>query len=248
MCTVSFVPTRTGFLFAMNRDEKKSRVAAEAPRRRRTGHHTSLHPAEPGGGSWIGVNQKGVALALINWYAMPQKDGPLASRGIVVPQLLAEARLDRLGQRLAFLPLPRINPFRLIAVSLAERRVEEWGWNGDCLKVSRKDWRRRHWFSSGFEEMTAARTRAQVAAGAARANLAGTLPWLRRLHQSHRPACGAFSICMHRDDAQTVSYTEISVEPLRARMRYGAGPPCMEKPGAPLTLAFTKHFHSEAFA
>ncbi|MGH6827738.1 MAG: NRDE family protein [Rhizomicrobium sp.] len=238
MCTVSFLPLAEGFVLAMNRDEKKSRVRAEAPRRRPTGHNVSLHPAEPQGGSWIGINHKGLALALIDWHEMGQRQGDLLSRGIVVPHLLKEGRLSDLRAKLERLCLERINPFRLIAVSRSLGAIEEWRWDATRLAVLPKPWRRQHWFSSSAGETTAQRLRAGVAAKAGRAISAGTLPWLRRLHQSHGPQRGAFSICMHRDDAQTVSYAEILAGRHRASMRYAPGPLCREKPGAPVVLAF----------
>src|SRR5438552_1368403 len=37
---------------------------------------------------------------------------------------------------------------------------------------------------------------------------------------------GQFSICMHRRDAATVSYTEVAVPKRRATMRYKSGPCC----------------------
>jgi hypothetical protein len=49
---------------------------------------------------------------------------------------------------------------------------------------------------------------------------------LRALHRSHLPAKDAFAICMHRTDAQTVSYTEVMVESGRAVLRYAPGAPC----------------------
>jgi len=54
----------------------------------------------------------------------------------------------------------------------------------------------------------------------------GRLNWLRRLHRSHLPERGPFSICMHRSDAATVSYTEVAVSGQRATMRYKLGPYC----------------------
>ena len=54
----------------------------------------------------------------------------------------------------------------------------------------------------------------------------GTLDWLRRLHRSHAPACGPFSTCMHRTDAATVSYAEISVSIGLATMRHSPGSLC----------------------
>jgi hypothetical protein len=43
---------------------------------------------------------------------------------------------------------------------------------------------------------------------------------------------------MHREDAQTVSYTEIAATGRKAQMRYAGGPLCTKKPGAPRALLF----------
>ena len=233
MCTVSFLPLPSGFALAMNRDEKKTRVPGEKPRKARTGRTLSLHPQEPSGGTWIGVNHRGLALALINWHAQPLNENAQFSRGIIVPRLLAAANLARATSLLAGLPLKRINPFRLIAVSLSERTVAEWRWNGDCLNLSQKSWARGHWFSSGLDEAGVAKARAKIAMRAH-----GTLPHLRRLHGSHQPERGAFSVCMHRDDAETVSYTEILADRAGARMRHTQGALCKERLGAPSFLSF----------
>jgi Transport and Golgi organisation 2 len=238
MCTVSFLPTGQGFALAMNRDEKKSRVEGQKPRRRKAGFYVALHPAEPGGGTWIGVNQAGLALALINWHAQPLSENADVSRGVVVPHLLAAGSLARMARLIPSLPLARINPFRLIAASLSERKLEEWRWDGNCLNSSQKSWSPLHWFSSGHEEAQVADTRAR----AARRMAAGTISRLRRLHSSHQPERSAFSICMHRDDAETVSYTEIVANPAGAQMRYAAGALCKKRPGAPSFLSFRGPF------
>jgi hypothetical protein len=237
MCTVSFLPVQTGFVLAMNRDEKKSRVQGEYPRKARTGRHLSIHPSEPGGGTWIGVNQGGLALALINWHAEPLNERADLSRGIVVPHLLAAENLARATVLFASLPLRHINPFRLIAASLSEKRLQEWQWNGDCLNLSRKAWTRFHWFSSGHDEAGVAETRAKTAKQAR-----GTLSHLRRLHRSHQPERSAFSVCMHREDAETVSYTEILAFSRGAQMRHAAGALCKERVSAPAFLAFRGPF------
>lgn len=233
MCTVSFLPTQSGFALAMNRDEKKSRVAGEKPRRKRTGRFLALHPAEPYGGTWIGVNHRGMALALINWHAQPVNRNACVSRGIVVPHLLAADNPKRVTALFASLPLARINPFRLIAVSLRQRSLCEWRWDGNCLGLSQRAWARSHWFSSGIDEAGVAKARAKIAA-----RTLGTLLHLRRMHRSHRPERGAFSVCMHRDDAETVSYTEILAGPLGAQMRHAQGALCKERVSAPSFLSF----------
>jgi len=48
----------------------------------------------------------------------------------------------------------------------------------------------------------------------------------REFHHSHGDSRSAMSVCMHRSDARTVSYSEISVGPGFARFDYYAGSPC----------------------
>src|ERR1700754_5152352 len=158
MCTVSFLPGARGFFLAMNRDERKTRPRALPPRRRKTGAHVSLYPSEKSGGTWIGVNDAGLVLALINWYAKPQKDAG-QSRGIVIPALLAAGDLSEMSAALKKLPLVDLNPFRLIAISARERRLREWRWDGARLTSKRFSWQRRHWFSSGYDEALVNRNR-----------------------------------------------------------------------------------------
>jgi hypothetical protein len=237
MCTVSFLPTRHGFMLAMNRDEQVSRPRALAPRRHWAGTRASLYPSEAGGGTWIGTNDAGLSLALINWYAKPQRDRALCvSRGIIIPHLLAAESVAEVAAMFADLPLPRINPFRFIAVSAREQMVREWRWDGKALTCNRFGWTRRHWFSSGHDEALTNKKRAGVVRAAAKSSL--TPAGLRKLHQSHLPERGPFSICMHRKDARTVSYTEIVAAKSGVAMRYAAGSPCTKKPGTPRLLSF----------
>jgi hypothetical protein len=236
MCTVSFLPQTRGFFLAMNRDEQKSRARAMPPRRRQTGAHASLYPSEKSGGTWIGVNDAGMALALINWYAKPQRDRSLClSRGIVIPELLAAGDLKDLSAGLKNLPLSELNPFRLVAISIGERSVREWRWDGKSLTSKRFSWTRHHWFSSGYDEALVERRRRPLVRA-----IAETPSAIRRLHRSHKPERGPFSICMHRDVAETVSYTEIAVTKEKARLRYAAGAPCTKTMGVSRVLSRTR--------
>jgi hypothetical protein len=45
---------------------------------------------------------------------------------------------------------------------------------------------------------------------------------------------------MHRDVAETVSFTEIAVTKKQARLRYAAGAPCTNKIGAPRVLSLAR--------
>jgi hypothetical protein len=104
--------------------------------------------------------------------------------------------------------------------------VVEWRWNLKQLAMIRHPWESATWISSGLDEAGAQITRGQVFAAARRQRTFGRLEWLRRLHRSHQPERGAYSTCMHREDAATVSYTEIVVAPGNACLRYQAGAPC----------------------
>jgi hypothetical protein len=213
----------------MNRDESLTRPAALPPQVRREKGCAVVSPSEPGGGTWISVNDRGVTFALINWYAIEaQPNGKAVSRGIVVRDVASvEFREDAEGVIQA-LPLDGLNPFRLIGFFPLAEEIREWRWDQKSLTHQRHPWRTQQWISSGFDEPAAQRVRQGTFLAAQLQRSAGTLGWLRRLHQSHRPEKGPCSHCMHRTDAQTVSYTEIVVSPRRSIMRYQAGPPCQD--------------------
>jgi hypothetical protein len=124
------------------------------------------------------------------------------------------------------LPLNRINPFRLIGVFPTTSEIVEWRWNLKQLVRKNLPWKSQQWISSGFDEPAAQRVRGRTFRQAQKQESTGSLDWLRRLHRSHLPQTGPFSTCMHRNDAATVSYTEIVVSDQHALMRYGNAAPC----------------------
>ena len=225
MCSVSFIPREDGFVLAMNRDELISRVPALPPRVHYRGDLAVLCPSEPSGGTWIGISSAGMAFSLLNWHSQPNRPGEdLISRGEVVRALLSGGSSSAAASILKELPLRRMNPFRLIAVSLPERSLTEWRSGTEALTSEAHPWKRQHWFSSGFDEAGAIQVRQRVCA-----QFPGDLEdltTLRKLHATHQPMAGPFSLCMHREDAATVSYTEISVRDHTASMFYIAGSPC----------------------
>jgi len=227
MCSVTFLPRRRGYALAMNRDEKLTRVTGLPPVERIIGGCAVLAPSEPGGGTWIAVNDSGVTLSLINWYSIgEQVEEEIVSRGTVVGAAGSSRSPASVNAALGHLPLERINPFRLIGVFPAANEIAEWQWDLKSLARQHHRWQPQQWISSGFDEPTAQRVRSQTFRWALRQNSAGSLDWLRRLHRSHAPQTGPFSTCMHRSEAATVSYAEITVAPNEARMSYHAGAPC----------------------
>jgi len=227
MCTVSFIPGADGYCLGMNRDESRLRPIAFQPEVRRTPDGFAVYPSEPGGGTWIGMNDSGLCLALINWYKVPTL--PLRrtmSRGIVVKEMIQSRTVGQLSSFLRRLPLEEMPPFRLIGISPRESCVQEFRWDQNRVTRLRHRWAARHWFSSGLDEEQAEITRREVCRRAWNESDAGELGWLRRLHRSHVPERGGFSICMHREEAFTVSYTEIELCNTFGTMRYHPGSLC----------------------
>jgi hypothetical protein len=196
----------------MNRDEKLTRAIGTPPRKRRMNGRAVLCPAEPGGGTWIALNDSGASLALINWYSVTKRvERSPVSRGEVVKAVGAADSAEAASAGLNELPLKRINPFRLIGIFPASGEIVEWRWNLKRLVRKKAPWRTQQWISSGFDEPVAQRVRGGIFRDALLQKPARLLSWLRRLHRS---------------DAATVSYTEITVSSRTATMRYHAGTPC----------------------
>jgi hypothetical protein len=227
MCTVTFIAQRKGYCLGMNRDEKLTRVDGLSPTRKRIDGRTVLCPSEPTGGTWIALNDRGASLALINWYSVTRKvERNTISRGDVINTVGGADSAEFVNTRLGELPLQRINPFRLIGIFPASGEVVEWRWNLERLVRKKTRWRTQQWISSGFDESAAQRARGREFRHALDRTSAPNQSWLRKLHSSHAPHVGPFSTCMHRPDAATVSYTEITVSSRTATMRYHAGSPC----------------------
>ena len=232
MCTLSVVPTEEGYLAGMNRDEKLSRAGALRPSCARHGELTALSPREASGGTWIAGNDFGVLLALLNWHQTGGQGwgGKPRTRGSVIPQLIGAADLASMATRLATIRLDGMLPFRLIGVFRGPSAICEWRWDGEKIAGLDFPWRRKHWFSSSCSDQMAGRVRGAACSPGRSEPEIGRPEWLRELHRSHQPEPGPFSICVHRPDAATVSYTEVECDRFSISMRYMDGAPCL-RPG-----------------
>ena len=228
MCTLSFIPRREGYAVGMNRDELRLRPRALFPRVYESGQILAAYPSEPEGGTWIAVNGSGVLLALLNWnlnrpgIAMSKQ----CSRGGVIPELIFEGSFESADTVLEGRRLEGMLPFRFVRIDPQSRDIREWRWDGESVVTDRFPWTRRHWFSSSLSDAAAEeQRRATCRIVSLTGNPEGS-DWLANLHRSHRPRAGAYSLCVHRPDAATVSYTEVLHGPHLISMRYIDGSPC----------------------
>jgi hypothetical protein len=241
MCTISFVPKSRKFYLAMNRDEKFTRFTALPPSIVDVAGRRAIFPHEPEGGTWIAANDAGICFALVNWHRIKREPvHSCVTRGHVVKALAAKSSAREIAAGLVALPLRRLRPFRLIAIIPSEKSVTEWCWNLNRLSTHKHPWKSRHWFSSGYNEPKAERQRGRICKAAQNQKSEGRLDWLRRLHRSHSPERGPFSICMHRPDAATVSYTEVGVSKRRVTMRYKPGASCSDEAMAIKTMSLSR--------
>lgn len=120
MCTVTIVPYDDGFRLVCNRDERRDRQVATPPRVRRLQHRSAIFPVDPaGGGTWIGVNDAGLAAALLNRNidaAAPCGNRPLRSRGLIVPRLLDSGSVPDAVEMAVTLRPTQFDLFRLVLV------------------------------------------------------------------------------------------------------------------------------------
>jgi len=247
MCTLSVISRDNGYLLGMNRDEKIARGAGTPPEAREFGGTKAIYPSDGDRGTsisgtcisrtWIGANEHAVALALLNWndVVVGAVDVPKnRSRGLVIPALIGCHSLAGVREALDVLELAGMPPFRLVGVFPSERQICEWRWNSRQMEFLLHGWEVRQWFSSSLSDKQAERRRGATYHDAWNEADAGSVPWLRRLHASHAGAPGPFSLCVHRSDVRTLSYSEIECTSAVVRMEHFVGSPCERTVGDPI--------------
>jgi hypothetical protein len=244
MCTVTFFPRDHGYSLAMNRDERNSR-GATAPKIETFDGVQAVYPLDVQGGTWIAVNQHQASFALLNWNDVPPRAEKTHSRGAAVMAVRAASSPEETRASLGQIDLRGTLPFRLIGVFGALKIMTEWHWDQTLLRETAHPWERAHWFSSTLSDENAARERGATCQQAMEEADAGSSAWLRRLHASHAGG-DAFSVCVHRENVSTVSYSEIQVEEDSLQFRYFSGSPCkMQKFESVLELKTTPKLSHE---
>lgn len=231
MCTLSWGPLPGGFFVAFNRDERRSRAAGLGPRVLERNGVQALMPIDgEAGGTWIAVNELGCAVALLNGYRFQAADarpadGPLPwiSRGQLCMDVCDAGSVGEVAARLAARDLSRFRPFELVALD-AEGAAAVHTWDGAELEQHTLGPADRPLVSSSFDDAGARLQRRALFAhtvGAA-AGESDTL----RFHASHEPRRGAYSPCMHREDAHTVSFTHLRASADAVELSYRPSAPC----------------------
>lgn len=247
MCTVTwcFTPEVGGWALDLgfNRDERRSRPPARPPRLRvPVDALPFIAPEDPvGGGAWLALNAAGLCLALLNLYeaeaGSPRLPEASVSRGRVLWQLAGSPDAARVGEGLrGILERERPQPFQLLLVQGGvSRQARVWRWDGGSLTQQDLPTTTTLLSSSSYrpaEVVSARRSLHDAVAGPA-----GLAPAdMARFHRGHEPRRGPWSVCMHRPDARTVSYSQLRAGGSGLSFRYAAGAPCRAALGPALLL------------
>lgn len=221
MCTVSWTHREEGYELFCNRDERDSRMPALAPQVRDANGVRYLAPLDGDfGGTWIASNEWGLTLCLLNGTIDGTSTQPvrnLRSRGQIVLNLVEARRVEQVLAAMQTADLTPFSPFTLVALEpgLPASVLE---WCGCRLSIMPNGEALMPLISSSFDAMEVRKTRLLEF----RAN-AGDL---RSFHASHNPSPSAYSVCMHRTGASTVSYSSVTVSQGEVLFHYTPGAPC----------------------
>ena len=227
MCTISWLPSEDGYQVRMNRDERRSRSSGVPPQVIQIGGTKAIAPRDPeGGGTWIGVNDLGLTVALANVYppGPPSPPADPRSRGLLVLDALecpggqaAMALVDQADHG-------RFQPFHLLAFEPGQPVLAA-VWDGQALAYH-------HYERPGLVATSSSRDQRMAeevrrgwfeAQAVSHGGYTGVL--LDRLHRSRHPQPGPWAVSMERSDAATVSMSTVLVEADSVSFAYTPGPP-----------------------
>jgi hypothetical protein len=227
MCTVTIVPLDdNGFRLVCNRDERRSRADARPPVRRLVGGIMAAFPVDPvGGGTWIGINEAGIAMAILN--RTPRMEAshlptsaPARSRGVIIPKLLRHRNLDVAVEaaRVA-VGSGRFAPFSLVIADA--HRVGVLSTDGDVLSGDELNLSHPLLFtSSSLGDEVVEGPRRQLFESLVLEERADWLLGQFRYHRTQWTARPDISVLMERVDARTVSRTVIDASSGEASLHY----------------------------
>jgi len=230
MCTVSWVHQPDGYHLLCNRDEKRTRGTAFAPRVGVRGGVSYIAPVDSdSGGTWLSANEYGVSLCLLNGSPGLEARGPQRSRGLLLREL---AWAPSAGECALWLRHLDLSPFaRFSLVILEPRRSAILAhWDGTELTVDPAGDSHMPLTSSSYDPDGVRCSRLNEFARRVGRSDCFDPALLYWFHSSHGASPDAYSTCMHRPDAETVSFSWVVVTRDAIRFLYSPGAPCQSNP------------------
>ena len=226
MCTVSWLHNGDSYQLLCNRDEKLSRAPAFPPRIQERNGVRYIAPMDGNfGGAWIGTNEYGVSICLLNGAG---GTAGRRSRGLLIPELLTTGSSSiQVAECVSTSDLSPFAPFTLAILEPGESTtVIEWDGEeraiapAPCMPL----------VSSSFDPQGVRIRRREEFER--RLDAAGKMDSsvLFAFHASHGRRADAYSPCMHRADAKTVSFSWVRVTNSTVDFFYAPEAPCKWMP------------------
>ena len=226
MCTLTWLQQDTGYELFFNRDELNTRLPATTPQRLYQDDVAFIAPLDGNaGGTWLSVNQWGTTVALLNNYAYQRSSGERnwISRGQLV---LSLATGTDPVTTLHAMDLSPYQAFHLLVLTpQGDTHFATW----DGKQLSHTNTPEQPISSSSWHTQAVIAGRQRQFQDLSRKQRM-TPELLRQFHASHRPRPSPYSVCMHRDDAATISFSHIKVNQQQVTFSYHDGPLCQRPP------------------
>lgn len=225
MCTVTVVPHEQGVRVLCNRDERRSRPAALPPQTYDLGGRLALFPVDPqGGGTWIGVNDAGVMVALLNVHRTTHLTDAQAkqSRGLVVRELLRCTSLAHAAAAVAGIDPRDFESFQVVIVHGARVAVATSDATGPIQCIQRRLEGPLLFTSSSLGDALVGPPRQRLFERMVVRTRHGWMDGQARFHDHQWSRRPEISIRMERADALTVSRTSVDVTNDRRQLLYEA--------------------------
>lgn len=217
MCTVTWQRSSHGYQLFCNRDERRTRQPALSPRRFSRNNLRCLAPIDGEcGGSWIGVNEHALTVCVLNGTDHRPSE-PVKSRGHLVPEALGCGSFTEIRAMLRSAGLQRYRSFTLLVISISGD-ARAFAWNGYSIQELSNAEQLQPFTSSSFAPDEVIPQRVKLFHTS---HLRGEM-----FHSSHAGGPGPHSVCMHRQDAETVSFTKVSVSHTGIALLYSPQSPC----------------------
>ncbi|WP_413700120.1 NRDE family protein [Psychromonas sp. KJ10-10] len=209
MCTLTYRLTESGYELFFNRDEQRSRAQALHPIV--DPDLNAIYPIDPiGKGTWLAVHQSGLSLALLNFYQAQQKSPTRTfnSRGEIILSLLKNT--GNVLELINSLSLKDYQPFQLCVflpnTSSVNNKIYCFQWDG--INLTKVD-KNLPITSSGVQYDRVYEARKLAFQQLVEDEKSDTDTFLK-YHQFQQEN-GMLSVKMSREDAQTVSFSHITV-------------------------------------
>jgi hypothetical protein len=235
MCTATWLYSEHGYDLFFNRDELRVRGTARPAEPKLVNAIPCIFPEDSdAGGTWIGVNERGFAACLLNYYG---QSGTAARSSYTSRGLLMTSILDCSNTRDAADRVLSLNPmdYRHFSMLLLEPTGPP-----ALLRWTGQDSGPELTLDPSMPKSSSSFKTAEVVASR-KGLLTSHYQFsdtddLALYHRSHEPERGPYSVCMHREDARTVSFSHVAVTRDTIVFDYTPGSPCITEPAPQVAI------------